>query len=94
MDPMTALEEAMDMTRPERERREYRSALRGWLGHGGLAPRIAIHPACSWFMRGAKYGTVVGIGPTTVTVKLEVGGAPCNRAPVRIAMGNVLEVLR
>jgi len=36
-----------------------------------IGQRVRIHPACDWFMRGAKYGTITSLRSSFAYVKLE-----------------------
>jgi hypothetical protein len=69
-----------------------RAALNGWIARGGFSPRVALHPACDFWMRGAKYATVVGAYRGGFKVRLEVGGQVGNGIR-RVRTADVTEVL-
>ena len=71
---------------------ELRRALNDWISHGGFKPRIALHPACDFWMRGAKYATIVGAYRGGFRVNLEVGGQVGNGIR-RVRLADVTEVL-
>ena len=70
-----------------------RRALNEWIGHGGFKPRIALHPACDLWMRGAKYATVVGAYRGGFSVNVEIAGETVGRRIYRLRMVDVLEAV-
>jgi hypothetical protein len=48
---------------------------------------VDIHPACGWFMRGAKHGVVTSIRNKRVYVQLYQGGAPVTSGEARRPVG-------
>ena len=53
-----------------------------------VGQRVQTHPATDWWMRGARFGTVVLVGRVTVHVKLDNKAG----APVRFLPRNVRPV--
>ena len=89
MDPIANVAELIRATDRKSELRE---ALNEWLSRGGFAPRVAIHPANDFWMRGAKYGTVRGATHRGLRVQLEVGGQLLTGTKI-IPYADVLEVV-
>jgi hypothetical protein len=52
-----------------------------------IGDRVELHPCTDLWMRGARYGCVVAIGRTLITVQLDRLARP-----VRVAPANVLHV--
>lgn len=49
--------------------------------------RVQLHPATDWWMRGARFGTVITVGRKHLTVRLDAG--PKTKVPSDL----ILEVL-
>lgn len=50
-----------------------------------IGQRVATHPATGAFMKGMRYGEVIGVGPKRVKVRMDQGGRVTFFSPALLA---------